>query len=150
MNRMLCLLCTVVLCGAAEPTSRTNANLQKILKRYPAADANKDGVLTLTEAKVHQKLRREHEANQPVLKPTQTDIAYGTHARHKLDLWLAERDGPTPLLICVHGGGFRAGDKSQYQRQVNLIKRMHAAGISVASINYRYTEDGKNPLPGAM
>jgi len=77
-----------MLCAAADPTSKTNANLQKILKRYPAADANKDGILTLPEAKAFQKLRREREANRPVLKPTQTDIAYGTHARHKLDLWL--------------------------------------------------------------
>jgi acetyl esterase/lipase len=151
MNRILCFLFTAMLCAAAdEPTSKTNANLQKILKRHPAADTNKDGILTLPEAKAFQKLRREREANRPVLKPTQTDIAYGTHARHKLDLWLTERDGPTPLLICIHGGGFRGGDKSSYQRQVNLIKRMHAAGISVASINYRYTEGGKNPLPGAM
>ena len=150
MNRILCLLFTAVLCGAAEPTSKSNENLKRILKRYPAADANKDGVLTLAEAKTFQKIRREREVNRPVLKPTQTNIAYGTHARHKLDLWLVERDGPTPLLICIHGGGFRAGDKSQYQRQVNLIKRMHAAGISVAAINYRFTEGGKNPLPIAM
>ena len=150
MNHILCFLFTAVLCGAAEPTSKSNENLKRILKRYPAADANKDGVLTLAEAKAFQKLRREREANRPVLKPTQTNIAYGTHARHKLDLWLVERDGPTPLLICIHGGGFRAGDKSQYQRQVNLIKRMHAAGISVAAINYRFTEGGKNPLPIAM
>ena len=150
MNRILCLLFTAVLCGAAEPTSKSNENLKRILKRYPAADANKDGVLTLAEAKTFQKIRREREVNRPVLKPTNADIAYGTHARHKLDLWLVERDGPTPLLICIHGGGFRAGDKSQYQRQVNLIKRMHAAGISVAAINYRFTEGGKNPLPIAM
>jgi acetyl esterase len=150
MNRIFCFLFTAMLCSAAEPTSKTNANLQKLLKRFPTADANKDGVLTLAEAKAFQKHRRDREAKRPVLKPTQVDIAYGTHARHKLDLWLVERDGPAPLLICIHGGGFRAGDKSQYHRQVNLIKRVHAAGISVAAINYRYTEGGKNSLPGAM
>ncbi|MBC8325424.1 MAG: alpha/beta hydrolase [Verrucomicrobia subdivision 3 bacterium] len=150
MNRILCLLFTAVLCGAAEPTSKSNENLQRILKRYPAADANQDGILTHTEAKAFQKLRSNREANRPVLKPTNADIAYGTHARHKLDLWLVRNDRPTPLLICIHGGGFRAGDKSSYHRQVNLIKRMHAAGISVAAINYRFTEGGNNPLPGAM
>jgi len=44
MNRILCFLFTAMLCAAVnEPTSTTNANLQKILKRYPTADANKDG-----------------------------------------------------------------------------------------------------------
>ena len=150
MHRCLIFLFTIVLCGAAEPTSKTNANLQQILKRFPAADSNSDGILTLAEAKVFLQMRREREANRPQLKPTHEDIAYGTHARHKLDLWLKESDRPTPLLVCIHGGGFRAGDKSNYHRQVNLIKRMHAAGISVASINYRFTEGGKNPLPIAM
>ena len=49
MNRILCFLFTAMLCAAADPTSKTNANLQKILKRFPAADANKDGVLTRAE-----------------------------------------------------------------------------------------------------
>ena len=150
MHRCILFLLSTVLCVAAEPTSKTNANLRQILKRFPAADSNRDGLLTLAEAKVFQKKRREDEAKRPQLRPTQADIAYGAHERHKLDLWLKESDRPTPLLVCIHGGGFRAGDKSKYHRQVSLIKRMHGAGISVASINYRLTEGGKNPLPIAM
>ena len=139
-----------MLCGAAEPTSKANANLQEILERYPQADANRNGVLTLTEAKAFQKKRREREVNRPKLKPTHADVVYGPHQRNRLDLWLVKSGKPTPLLVCIHGGGYRAGDKSQYQQQVNLIKRMHVAGISVASINYRFTEGGKNPLPISM
>ncbi len=150
MNRVLCLFFTTMLCGAAEPNSKTNANLQKIFKRYPQTDVNKDGVLTLTEAKTFQIKRREREANRPQLKPTHADIAYGMHKRHKLDLWLAKSDKSTPLLICIHGGGFKGGDKSKYQQQVGLIKRMHNAGISVAAVNYRLTEGGKHPLPVAF
>ena len=50
MNRLLCLFFTAMLCGAADPSSKNNAFLQGILKRFPQADANKDGVLTLSEA----------------------------------------------------------------------------------------------------
>ena len=149
MNRILCLFFTTTLCGAAEPTSKTNANLQKIFKRYPQADVNKNGVLTLTEAKVFQIKRREREADRPQLKPTHADIAYGMHKRHKLDLWLVKSDKPTPLLVCIHGGGFKGGDKSKYQQQVGLIKRMHDAGISVAAVNNRHTEGGKHQKPNA-
>ena len=58
MNRILCLLFTAMLCGAAEPTSKTNANLQKILKRYPQADANKNGKITLRELRDYYRRRR--------------------------------------------------------------------------------------------
>ena len=44
-------------------------------------------------------------------KPTLENVAYGQHERNVLDLWLARSDRPTPLLIFMHGGGFRQGDK---------------------------------------
>ena len=40
------------------------------------------------------------------------DIAnehYGPHERNVLDLWKAKSDKPTPLVVFIHGGGFRAG-----------------------------------------
>ena len=147
MHRCVVFLLTVVFCSAAEPTSKANANLKRILERYPQADVNKDGVLTLTEAKAFQKKRQKREVNRPMLKPTNSDISYGPHKRNRLDLWLVKSDEPTPLLVCIHGGGFKGGDKNKYQQQVGLIKRMHDAGISVAAVNYRLTEGGKHPLP---
>jgi len=46
------------LAWAAEATSENNERLKAALQKYPAADANKDGVLTLTEAKAHLDARR--------------------------------------------------------------------------------------------
>jgi hypothetical protein len=63
---------------------------------------------------------------------------------------LAKSAQPTPLLVCIHGGGFMGGDKSNYRRNVRLIQTMLNAGISVAAINYRLTEGGKNPFPAPM
>ncbi len=70
-----------------------------------------------------------------------------------LDLWLVPSDTPTPLLVNIHGGGFRRGNKSIITS--DLIKNMNKAGISVASINYRLTEEGlfaegKNMYPVPM
>jgi hypothetical protein len=86
----------------------------------------------------------------PGLAPTHADLAYGPHARNRLDLWLAKSATPTPLLICIHGGGFMAGDKRGYRRNVQLVQSMLDAGISVAAINYRLTEGGRNPFPAPM
>ena len=29
-----------------------------------------------------------------------------------MDVWLAKSDKPTPVLVSIHGGGFRGGNKS--------------------------------------
>ena len=95
--------------------------------------------------------RSQGRAKRPaVIAPTHADVVYGSHARNRLDLWLAESAKPTPLLICIHGGGFMGGDKRSYHRNAHLIKSMLDAGISVAAINYRLTEGGKNPYPAPM
>lgn len=78
--------------------------------------------------------------------PTHADVAYGSHPRNVLDLWLAPSDKPTPLLVNIHGGGFRGGDKRKFN--ASLIEMMHKEGISVASINYRFKENGKGRFEG--
>ena len=72
-------------------------------------------------------------------EPTYRDIAYGPHARNVLDLWLADSNTSTPVYVFFHGGGFYAGDKS-HMLEV-LLDELLAAGISVASANYRFTDD---------
>ena len=44
-------------------------------------------------------------------QPTHRDVRYGIHERTVLDLYLTRSPQPTPLVIYIHGGGFRAGDK---------------------------------------
>ena len=63
-----------------------------------------------------------------------------------MDLWLAPSDNTTPLLVNIHGGGMSCGDKSIISG--DMIKDMNKAGISVASINYRFKEDGKSRFAG--
>ncbi len=114
--------------------------LSSWLKEYPEADTNNDGVLTREEATAYRmKLQAERQKNGLPPK-THADVVYGPHTRNVMDLWLAPSEKPTPLLVNIHGGGFRGGDKSNISR--DLIENMNKAGISVASINYRLTEGG--------
>ncbi len=69
--------------------------------------------------------------------PTLADVPYGSHERQVLDFYKAESDKPTPLLFFIHGGGWTAGDKTG--RTGPSVKHYLAAGISVVSINYRYS-----------
>lgn len=67
--------------------------------------------------------------------PTHADVAYGEHPRQVLDLYQAESDEPTPLVVFIHGGGWVNGDKHGLGGA--LLKALRSQGISVASINYR-------------
>lgn len=84
------------------------------------------------------------DRNRP--EPDVKNAKYGDHARHVLDLWKAKSDKPTPLVVFIHGGGFRGGSKEQVSPQ--LIEGCLKEGISVASINYRLTDTA--PFPAAM
>jgi hypothetical protein len=74
------------------------------------------------------------------IEPTWTDVAYGPHARNKLDFWQAPSDTPTPVVVFIHGGGFKAGDKSKV-RSDRMIQDCLEAGVSFSAINYRYRTD---------
>ena len=39
------------------------------------------------------------------------DLAYGDHARHRLDVHTSGNESGAPVLVFVHGGGFVGGDK---------------------------------------
>ena len=45
-------------------------------------------------------------------EPTFQDVAYGDHERDVVDLYQADSEGPTPVYMYIHGGGFRSGDKA--------------------------------------
>ncbi len=107
-------------------------------------------MLTLEEAQAFNRRRRqarerqrEYEAGRP--DPDFADVAYGPHERNVLDLWLAEGEGPRLLAVYMHGGGWRAGDRSSLGR--DTLEALLAAGISVAAINYRLTDVAPFPAP---
>ena len=65
------------------------------------------------------------------------DLVYveGGHERNKLDLYLPEKaEGPLPLIIWVHGGGWQNGSKDGCPP---LRAGYVGQGYAVASINYR-------------
>ncbi len=75
--------------------------------------------------------------NAAGVKATFCDERYGLHELNTFDIWLADSIEPTPLVIYIHGGGFVGGDKSRYYESEDWIRFLDA-GISVASINYRF------------
>ena len=99
---------------------------------------------------VHALYRPEQErfaSSQPV---TAADVAYGDHARQRLDLY-APVDGGSgvPVLLWVHGGGFVRGDKQSDGLFNAHVGRWAARnGMLGAVINYRLAPDHMWPAGG--
>ena len=72
--------------------------------------------------------------------PDIREMKYGPHFRHSINFYKAKSDKPTPLVLNIHGGGWGALDKSAAQIS---FQQLLDAGISVASINYRFIGQAK-------
>ncbi len=71
------------------------------------------------------------------------DIEYvpGGGERHSLDIYVPEKAGaPLPLVVWIHGGAWKAGNKAN-PRALPLL----GAGFAVAAINYRYSSEAVFP-----
>jgi len=84
-----------------------------------------------------QRVKKPAKARPTTIEPTAADYRYGQDSeRQCFDFFQAESDQPTPLMLFIHGGGWRGGDKSGYGERD--IQPFLDAGISVARINYRF------------
>ncbi|HNB23752.1 MAG TPA: alpha/beta hydrolase [Candidatus Melainabacteria bacterium] len=76
---------------------------------------------------------------------TKYDIVIAKHPNRTLKLDFArprKGDGPFPLVVCIHGGGWSSGNRKQTRQQmVNLAKM----GYASASIEYRLIKEAKFP-----
>jgi acetyl esterase/lipase len=74
--------------------------------------------------------------------PTAKDVAYAsTSAAQKLDIYLPAGNGPVPVVVVIHGGGFMVGDKANPALGDELLN----AGYAVASVNYRLAAEATYP-----
>ncbi|MEE2827148.1 MAG: alpha/beta hydrolase fold domain-containing protein [Planctomycetota bacterium] len=118
---------------------------EKLRPNFPRVDQNQDGFISLEE---HLRFigRRRPAPDSPKRSKYQSlrDIPYVTegHPRQKLDLHLpagkpADR---WPLLIFVHGGAWKGGDKRSAP-----IEEFIDRGFAVASLNYRLSQHAIYP-----
>lgn len=77
-----------------------------------------------------------------------TDLPYGPHARHRLDVYRpddlvsAPAGAPRAVLLVFHGGGFIGGDKSQRRNVGEFFAR---EGFVTVLANYRLAPDSRWP-----
>ena len=99
------------------------------------------GLLCVSQLAWAQRGRTRSEGGKR--KPDLVNEHYGPHQRHVLDLWKAQADKPTPLVVYIHGGGFHAGSKETIPG--DLLTSLLDRGISVMAINYRFSPEVTMP-----
>ena len=74
------------------------------------------------------------------------NIEYGKNERNKLDIIIPKSNSKTPLVIYLHGGGYKGGKKEHIYRKNNIgrISEILNNKIAFATINYSFlnNEDG--------
>lgn len=76
--------------------------------------------------------------------PRPTEVAYGSDARQRFDVYLPERPNNAPIIVMVHGGAWVIGNKTLPQVVDNKLARWQPRGAIVVSVGYRLV-----PLTGA-
>jgi acetyl esterase/lipase len=74
--------------------------------------------------------------------PSLRDVAYGSDPAQRMDVYLPPDAKNAPVLLLVHGGAWRIGDKAHGRVVENKVARWVPQGFVVVSVNYRM-------LPGA-
>ncbi len=73
------------------------------------------------------------------------DLVYGKGGETDLKLDLAmpnEGTGPFPAIVCVHGGGWKAGNRQQLGK---TIEGMAARGYVAVTVSYRFSPAARFP-----
>jgi arylformamidase len=99
-------------------------------------------ILLVVSTSSGQNQQRKAPANS--IAPTLAEVSYGEHKMNVIDFWKADGDGPRPLMVYIHGGGWIGGDKKRTDRDV---KPFLDKGISYAAVNYRLTGEAMLPAP---
>jgi acetyl esterase/lipase len=144
------------------PTSNTfdtwDANSDGFVSReeYPArlnprtfdrVDTNADGRLSREEDSAYRNRDRGRGDRLPQGVTAHKNLVYANVGKRELllDLYVpADATKPVPLVIWVHGGGWRNGSKDGIGRAHELMKR----GYAVASVDYRLS--GEAVFPAAI
>lgn len=124
----------------AQQGAGTGADSPPAKKKAPAVDAG-------AEPRPSRKRVPTGPTPESVMEahpPTHASVSYGPHKRNVLNVWIAPSEKPTPLVFRIHGGGFMSGGPTPPVLLEDYLK----AGISVASITYRFSYEA--PYPAQM
>jgi arylformamidase len=67
--------------------------------------------------------------------PAQQNIAYGPAERQRLDVYTPKSEQPAPVVLWIHGGAWKFGDKSHLNGKAEWLT---GEGWALVAMNYRF------------
>lgn len=131
---------------------------ERLRENFSRVDTNSDGSISKEEhvAVVSRGQQKPGEARKGGVQPRPVppeiealrDLSYADtdNPRQKLDLYLPKArkgDKPLPVLVFIHGGGWRAGDKSGGIG--NIARFVQSGEYAGVSVGYRLTDEAQWP-----
>ncbi|GAA5139586.1 alpha/beta hydrolase fold domain-containing protein [Prosthecobacter algae] len=126
---------------------------ERLRPNFERVDTDKDGFISRTEHQAvvgRSKQARPAPGKRPVPAGVEAklDLAYAEtdNPRQKLDLYLPKlrkTEKPLPVIVFIHGGGWRGGDKAG---GIGNVGRYVASGeYAGVSVGYRLTNEAQWP-----
>jgi acetyl esterase/lipase len=138
MKKLIILTCFFILSCIPAFTQKTipvdtsytpYSSWMKIKKNYP-------------EAKIaYNNLPAGVNAHYNLVYATLPETPFGRRDLH-LDLFRPDRPGKFPVLVMIHGGGWRSGNKSM---QVPMAQKIAALGFVTVAVEYQLSLEAKYP-----
>ena len=140
MITRLTIIGMLLSCICLGQTSADSPRLKEALERYPAADANKDGVLTLDEANEYKKkfMLKKGKGENLIPEGGKRHV-YKKVGTTELPLYVYSpenhpADAKAPAIVFFFGGGWSNGSPSQFEQQ---CKYLAARGMVAITVEYR-------------
>jgi acetyl esterase/lipase len=138
----------VLFCGISPgQTSVDEPRLKTALERYPDADSNKDGILTLAEAKAFKDKRVKGRGNDDGMAPEGGERhIYKKVGTTELPLYVYSPanhppDAKAPAIVFFFGGGWSSGSPVQFEQQCKYL-----AGRGMVAITVEYRVASRHPV----
>ena len=94
-----------------------------------------------------QKAKKPKSPRAALPAATYDSIAYGKHKMQCVDAWLPKNaKAATPVIIYIHGGGFRNGARKS-SGMARYLAESQKAGVAFVSVEYRLLSDIKDTTP---
>lgn len=138
----LLFLVTILTLSGQSVAQAEGGLLEKLRERR---EARKEGVATSGESAKRSERRQEGSKRARKVDPAELppgtkiikDLAYGKHALQKMDVYAPADAKDAPIIIMVHGGGWKRGDKGGEHMVTEKVKYWQPKGFIYASVNYR-------------
>jgi acetyl esterase/lipase len=95
------------------------------------------GIVLSAQIILAQSVKSQESAPTQEMVTLHRDIEFATVDSHslKLDLYVPQTSSRPPMVVWIHGGGWRGGSKNK-----TPLKNLTEHGFAVASISYRFTD----------